>query len=338
MRVRILGGGWYGCHLALSLLKAGCDVQLQETAGHLFAGASGGNPARLHLGFHYPRSRMTRAACQDHHRDFMDRYGHLTRTIPVNIYAVAQDLSHVDWGTYKQVLRNEVDFIELERPADLGLRNVEGALLTGERHIVIGLARGYFEEQLRGHVIFDVDPEQMLEDTSRWDWTIDCTFCARDGHRIDRYEVCVTGLLKYRSVGPMPSVTIMDGPFPSIYAWDPDDRLASITSALLTPIGRFANYRDAAAYRDSVDRSYAVARVEEMRQQMARYWPESLDLYEHDASEPLVRIRAMPLSGADARLVDIVDVGERLLRVRAGKIDAITHAERLVKERLWPGR
>jgi hypothetical protein len=31
----------------------------------------------------------------------------------------------------------------------------------------------------------------------------------------------------------------------------------------------------------------------------------------------------MPLSGADMRLVDVVRLGERLLRVRAGKIDAV---------------
>jgi hypothetical protein len=40
----------------------------------------------------------------------------------------------------------------------------------------------------------------------------------------------------------------------------------------------------------------------------------------------------MPRSGSDARLVDVVRVGERALRIRAGKIDAILHAEQLVRE------
>jgi hypothetical protein len=45
----------------------------------------------------------------------------------------------------------------------------------------------------------------------------------------------------------------------------------------------------------------------------------------------------MPRSAADARLVDVVRVGERALRVRAGKIDAIFHAERLVREMIGGG-
>jgi hypothetical protein len=34
-------------------------------------------------------------------------------------------------------------------------------------------------------------------------------------------------------------------------------------------------------------------------------------------------VRAMPLSGADTRLVDVAQLGDRLLSVRAGKIDAV---------------
>ena len=67
MRIRILGGGWYGCHLALMFQRAGHEIELHEIADQLFSGASGGNPARLHLGPHYPRSKLTRALCQEHH-------------------------------------------------------------------------------------------------------------------------------------------------------------------------------------------------------------------------------------------------------------------------------
>lgn len=329
MRIRILGGGWYGCHLALALLKRGHDVQLHEIADQLFAGASGGNPARLHLGFHYPRSHLTRAMCQDTHRDFMAVYGDLTRTIPINIYAVAADRSNVDWGNYKQSLRGEVDFVELERPQDLGLRNVEGAALTGERHIVIRAARAFFERELRGHVYFQIDHRDYTEIPPGFDWTIDCTFCARDAERVDRYEVCVTGLLQAIEPGAVPmAVTIMDGPFPSIYPWEPEGRLYSVTSALHTPIARAATYAEARALLEQVGVDEARAQVQKMREQIRHYWPYSWDAFRH-AGE-LVRIRAMPLSGADARLVDVVQSGRQSLRIRAGKIDAVMFAERQV--------
>jgi len=331
VKFRILGGGWYGCHLARALLNRGHEVQLHEIKDHLFAGASGGNPARLHLGFHYPRSRLTRAMCQDTHREFMAAYGDLTRTIPVNIYAVAADESKVDWGNYRQVLRNEVDFVELERPKEVGLVNVEGAMLTGERHIVIRAARAFFERELAGHVFFNVDHREYTPIPPGFDWTIDCTFCARDAERIHRYEVCVTGLLTCidRTVRGT-AVTIMDGPFPSIYPWDQESDLWSITSALHTPVHRAVTWEEAERVRRSLDVSFVAAKVEEMREQMRHFWPASWDSFR--ATGELVRIRAMQLSAADARLVDVVRVGERTLRIRAGKIDAVMHAERLVLE------
>ena len=89
MKIRILGGGWYGCHLALAFTEDGHEVELWEKADQLFSGASGGIPARLHEGFHYPRSAVTRAACQDHKQAFAERYGHLSAGVAVNIYGIA---------------------------------------------------------------------------------------------------------------------------------------------------------------------------------------------------------------------------------------------------------
>jgi len=66
-----------------------------------------------------------------------------------------------------------------------------------------------------------------------------------------------------------------------------------------------------------------------MKNSMAHFYPAIRDyaLVEHRLS-----IRAMPLSSADTRLVDVVRVGERALRVRAGKIDAIIAAEKMIRE------
>ena len=84
MKIRVLGAGFYGCHIALALMRDGHHVAVHEIAGRIFAGASGAIPARLHVGCHYPRSRMTRAACQEHNAAFMSEYGFLTRNVPVN--------------------------------------------------------------------------------------------------------------------------------------------------------------------------------------------------------------------------------------------------------------
>lgn len=327
MKVRVLGGGWYGCSVALDLIADGHDVQVHEVADRIFAGASGGNPARSHLGFHYPRSGLTQAACIDHNKEFMRRYGFMTRGVPVNIYAVASEQSMVDYSQYVSAFRGRVDLIEVD-PAEYGLRNVEGAILTGERHIVIDKARAWFAEKLAGRVRFGVPFDAV--DHPAWDLTVDCTFCANDEENIDRFEPCVTALLK----GPTDkAVTIMDGPFGSIYPWNEEQSLCSLTSASLTPISKtcrtYADARDILALQTGAmlsERAYA------MLDQMANYWPEARDLFRIE--EFKLSIRAMPRSAADSRLVDVVRVGERGLRVRAGKIDAVFHAAAIIKDHI----
>lgn len=326
--VRVIGGGWFGCSISLGLLRSGHQVELHEIAPHLFAGASGGNPARLHRGFHYPRSEKTRSACQAHTAEFMAVYGHLTRAVPVNIYAVAEHDSLLDFGTYLKVLRPELEFIVIDRPHEFGLRHVEGAILTDERHIVIDEARAFFEGQLRDRIKFEMEPGDLND--PRWDLTVDATFCALDSLNVDRYEPCLTVLLE----GPTDrAVTVMDGPFPSIYPWNEDKNLSSLTSAFYTPFSkRCRTWADARALLDGLTPAEIADRSRQMLNQMCYFWPEAADRYR--IADERLTIRAMPRSGSDARLVDVVRVGERAVRVRAGKIDAIFHAERLIRQML----
>lgn len=325
MRIRVLGGGLYGCHLALAMLEAGHDVEVHEIRDRLFDGASGSIPARLHQGQHYPRSHATRKACQEHRAEFMERYGHLTRGVPVNIYAVAAHDSLVDFGTYCQVLRDEIEFITIDKPEEYGLQNVEGAILTGERHLIVDKARDYFTDALNGRVKYGVSP--VVVDDPRWDLTLDCTFCANDEQNIDRFEPCLTVLLH----GPTDrAVTIMDGGFGSLYPWNEERGLSSLTSASLTPISKTCkSWAEAKAVLDAQRFCDLGQRAELMREQMAQFWPASGDWYRF--AEFKLSIRAMPRSAADARLVDVIRVGDRALRVRAGKIDAVFHAERIIK-------
>ena len=326
MKIRILGGGWYGTHLALAL-RGEHDVTLYEASDTLFSGASGNMPGRLHLGFHYPRSKLTRNACQDHYRRFMDRYGHLTRGVAVNVYAIAKDLSLVDFENYMQTLRGEVEFVRVERPEELGLRNVEGALLTGERHTVVREARKWFKEQLGDTVWYNM---KHLPPESADDLTIDCTFCARESANVDRYEPCLTAILE----GPTDkAVTIMDGPFPSLYPWDEDAGLVSLTSAALTPLSKaIRSYEGARALLRETPASELATRSQAMLESLKHYYPAVEDCFK--VVDYRLAVRAMPLSGADARLVDVVKTGERTLRIRASKLDAIFYAEDEIRERI----
>jgi hypothetical protein len=325
MRIRILGSGWYGCSIGLALHRVGHDVVVHEIADRIFSGASGGIPARLHAGFHYPRSRMTRAACQEHYEAFMAEYAFLTRGVPINLYAIARDHSLVDFDQYVRTLRGEVDFIPVHDPGEFGLFNVEGAVLTGERHIVTRLARDYFEQHLAGLVQFGMPPG--VPDDSAFDFTVDCTFCANSSAGVDRFEPCLVLLLR----GPTDkAVTVMDGPYGSIYPWDEDNGLCSLSSAKHSPFSKECrDYQSARAILDGLSTADVERQGEAMIAAMAKFYPAVRDF---EVADYLLSIRAMPLSGADSRLVDVARAGERTLRVRAGKIDAVIAAEKLVKE------
>jgi hypothetical protein len=91
----IVGGGIFGCYAALYLAGKGARVALLEKEDRLFRKASLVNQARLHGGYHYPRSIATAALSDEHkarftaeHRDFVnfsfekfyaiDRFGSFT--------------------------------------------------------------------------------------------------------------------------------------------------------------------------------------------------------------------------------------------------------------------
>ena len=57
--VAVLGGGFYGCCIAILLGKHDQKVSLFEKENGLLQKASGINQARVHGGYHYPRSLMT---------------------------------------------------------------------------------------------------------------------------------------------------------------------------------------------------------------------------------------------------------------------------------------
>jgi glycine/D-amino acid oxidase-like deaminating enzyme len=91
----VIGAGIFGCYAALHLARQGRRVLLLESEQRPFRKASLVNQARLHGGYHYPRSLVTAAMSDEHksrftaeHRDFVlfsfekyyaiDRFGSFT--------------------------------------------------------------------------------------------------------------------------------------------------------------------------------------------------------------------------------------------------------------------
>lgn len=329
MKIRVIGAGFYGCHIAMSLIADGHDVTIHEAKNHIFGGASGSIPARIHQGFHYPRSKTTRDSCQKHMEQFIDRYGQFTAAVPINLYAIAAEKSMVDYAQYKSTLEREMSFLEVN-PKDYGLQNVEGAVLTTERHIITDSVKKFFFKHLKENLVLNSTAHVNDVYKDAYDCTIDCSFCAFDSLGIDRYEPCVVGMLR----GPTDkAVTIMDGPFGSLYPWNEQKGLNSLSSALWSPLDKKCkSWAEAQVLLNLAEAEGTLLdRVYEMVLDLSEYWPAIKD---YKVVGYHTSIRAMPLSGADSRLVDVIRPTEKVIRVRAGKIDAVIHAEGLVKKEL----
>ena len=323
MRIKVIGSGWFGCHVAHLFHSEGHDVEIHEMANEIFAGASGKIPARLHLGAtHYPRSMITQQACQSHQEEFMDQYGDLTAAVPINIYAIAKDHSMIDFGTYHLILKNQIEILTLHNPLEFGLHNVEGAVMTGERHILVNKAKAFFEEKLKDIIVFNSNDFS----TDGWDYVIDCTFCSQDEYMIDRFEPCLVVLLEGDA---SKAVTIMDGPFPSLYPWDPENNLLSLSSAKYTPFSKeIRTWKEAKALLDSLTKADIEKQASDMIDSMAHFYPHVRDF---KVMDHMLSIRAMPLSASDTRLVHVVKQTSKRIRIRAGKIDAVVEAGEVIK-------
>lgn len=281
MRVLILGAGWYGCHAAAYLLRAGVDVHLVDQTDAFLQGASSRNQNRLHLGFHYPRSARTRSECARGFHRMLAEYPGITHRVPNNLYLIARE-SRVDADTYLKTLgANPLSTRDYGLPLAVRDAAVQGAARTDERMVDPDAARLHFEGLLAGRLLrFRPDALQVTPCSVRYgmlafDCLVDCTYGQWDAPQEVYYELCLTLLYRYTGHGvPDFGVTVMDGPFFSLYPYKPAERLYTLTDVALTPLYTAADYASVSDYARGVTEQ-EVARVQErIERRVAAYLPD----------------------------------------------------------------
>lgn len=89
----VIGGGFYGARLGLTLREAGDSVLLLERETTLLTRASLANQARVHNGYHYPRSVLTSIRSRLNYDRFRADYGAAVYESFDHYYAIARDAS-----------------------------------------------------------------------------------------------------------------------------------------------------------------------------------------------------------------------------------------------------
>jgi glycine/D-amino acid oxidase-like deaminating enzyme len=102
----IVGGGFYGASLALFLRSVSARVMVVEAGPALLGRASRVNQARVHTGFHYPRSALTAVKSMVLHRRFAADFPDAVVDDFQMLYAVARNRSKVSAKRFFHMFRD----------------------------------------------------------------------------------------------------------------------------------------------------------------------------------------------------------------------------------------
>ena len=117
----VIGGGFYGACLSLRLRRAGARVVMIEMRSQLLERASYANQARVHNGYHYPRSFLTGIRSRVNFPRFVDEYNDCIDRAFDSYYAVARRMSNVTASQFQLFCRRIGAPLE---PAPPAVRNL----------------------------------------------------------------------------------------------------------------------------------------------------------------------------------------------------------------------
>ncbi|MDC1177933.1 FAD-dependent oxidoreductase [Candidatus Pelagibacter sp.] len=226
MKIGIIGAGWFGCHIGSELLKDGHDVFIYEKEKEIFYGASGNNQNRLHLGFHYPRSFLTRKQSKEGFKIFQKKYPSFCVKVKNNLYAISKKKENiVDFETYLQILKSSGLSYKKLNQNKYNIKNISGLIKCDEKFINIEKAKLFFLKKLKNRIKFNYKIKNLkkinnkfLIDEHKFDFIINCTwqqFLPQKKWNLS-YELCISALYKNKKKD-LEALTIMDGPFYTLY-------------------------------------------------------------------------------------------------------------------------
>lgn len=251
MNIIIIGAGWYGLHIFFFLKEHYPKYKLLilEEKSEIFNNSSYYNQNRLHLGYHYPRSHMTREMCKNNFIKFIDNYRDVVDCIDNNFYCISKE-SIIDYTTYLKIFDNiEYDHTIISNNF---LENLDGNIInTKEKIINSSKAKKYFENKLSKEYIklnYRVDDitrkntKIIINNNLECDVLIDCT-CNKLGLQCNYiYELTISLLYKNLNINNIfDSLTIMDGNFFSLFPTDKSKNIYTLTHVKHTPLVKSEN-------------------------------------------------------------------------------------------------
>lgn len=145
----VIGAGLYGLYAALFSAKKGQSVIVLEQEAEPFARATYVNQARVHMGYHYPRSMATAMKSAGYFRRFNEDFGFAIHSRFEQIYATSRCFSWTDAKEFRRFCKN-ADIPCKDVPVEQYFKDgaCDGAFLTQEYTYDAFILRDYFLEEL----------------------------------------------------------------------------------------------------------------------------------------------------------------------------------------------
>ncbi len=146
----IIGAGLYGLYAALFSAQKGQSVIVLEQEAEPFSRATYINQARVHMGYHYPRSMVTAMKSAGYFRRFQEDFDFAIHQEFEQIYATSSHFSWTDAREFRKFCENAgipCSDLPVNRYFKEGL--CDGAFLTKEYTYDAHILRDYFLEELK---------------------------------------------------------------------------------------------------------------------------------------------------------------------------------------------
>lgn len=304
----IIGGGFYGCTIAAYLAKQrGLKrILLIERESSLLTRASYNNQARIHNGYHYPRSFTTAYRSRVNLPRFVRDWPEAVKRDFTNIYAIARRNSKVTARQFERFCR---DIGASIRPADPDLRTlfepklIEGVFLVEEYAFDTTMLARWAEHELAscdvklqlnscvtavykskdGALSVSIKDESGNEESIACNYVFNCAYSGINQLKGDfpctktilKQEITEMALIQTPTVLKDLSVTVMDGPFFSIMPF-PARQLHTLSHVRYTPHLHWLDKQGFDPYK-KLDEYDHTSRFNRMIRDVRRYLPAAFD-------------------------------------------------------------
>jgi hypothetical protein len=320
-RIEIIGAGWYGCYLGWLCKKKGIDYVIYEKSDEIFTGASFYNQNRLHQGYHYPRDFSTRFDSNVGFYKFLDLFQDLTCTLNNNVYAIHKN-SILDFKTYVNIFAFEGYKFEI---LNLNIsENFEGAIRVEERFIDPFKSKSFFEDCGLNiefnSVVKIVSEEYYLNDKKlKSDLIVNATYgqlqstLSSQNYFTQKYLSIL--VKRISSECPFDALTVMDGPFYSIYPYVMSDDIYTLTHVKFGIIYGFLT-------KENIESIY-----DQIKNDIIKDWPDFEKNFQFFGS--FISNKYKPISSTDLRTAKFFKDNNSVV-ICSGKIDTIFLADELL--------